>query len=257
MKKGFLRFLLLGIVLPACSLLHGQQYLGMSGLIHVPTADMDEAGVARIGMHFMNREMMPDVDFEVNGKKYHSFTHYLSITPFRWLELAYTCTAMKLPQEGTGKIGFYSKDRYFSVKLQPVCEREGKWWPSVAVGVNDPSASATLSGGVFEQKNGFNQYFSNIYVALSKHLELKQHRLGLHLAYRYWKWDYNRKYEGVVGGLTYQPAFERKLRLMVEYSGNGVNVGADWQPWRFVLLQASLLNGKYFSGGLCFYLHLL
>lgn len=33
-------------------------------------------------------------------------------------------------------IGFYHKDRYFSVKIRPV--KEDKWWPGIAVGSNDP-----------------------------------------------------------------------------------------------------------------------
>lgn len=67
----------------------------MSGLIHVPSADMNKEGEARIGGHFLNRELLPDEAFFFRGSKYHSTTHYLSITPFSWMELAYTCTLMK------------------------------------------------------------------------------------------------------------------------------------------------------------------
>ena len=43
-------FLLMG-VFPVSA----QQYTGMSGLIHVPSADMDDAGAARVGIHFLNK----------------------------------------------------------------------------------------------------------------------------------------------------------------------------------------------------------
>lgn len=36
-------------------LLHAQQYTGMSGLIHVPSGEMDEAGEARVGAHFLRK----------------------------------------------------------------------------------------------------------------------------------------------------------------------------------------------------------
>ena len=60
-------------------LLHAQQYTGMSGLIHVPSGEMDEAGEARVGAHFLNKEFTPDKGFNYEGKyveplsEYHSF----------------------------------------------------------------------------------------------------------------------------------------------------------------------------------------
>lgn len=74
-------FLLFSLILFA-SVVSAQQYLGMSGLIHVPSADMNKEGEARIGGHFLNRELLPDEAFFFRGSKYHSTTHYLSITPF-------------------------------------------------------------------------------------------------------------------------------------------------------------------------------
>lgn len=65
-------------------LLHAQQYTGMSGLIHVPSGEMDEAGEARVGAHFLNKEFTPDKGFNYEGK-YNTLSHYLSITPFSWL----------------------------------------------------------------------------------------------------------------------------------------------------------------------------
>lgn len=43
--------------------IHAQQYTGMSGLIHVPSADMDKAGEIRIGAHFLNKNFTPDRGF--------------------------------------------------------------------------------------------------------------------------------------------------------------------------------------------------
>ena len=93
--KSFLLTTLLSIFLVGIPLTGiAQQYTGMSGLIHVPSADMDESGVARVGAHFLNREFTPDVGFDYEGK-YHTISHYLSITPFRWMEIGYTCTLQK------------------------------------------------------------------------------------------------------------------------------------------------------------------
>ena len=109
---------------------YAQQYTGMSGLIHVPTAEMDDTGEARIGIHFLNKKFTPD-SFSNREGKYHTLSHYLSITPFSWIEIGYTCTLQKDIQnygrEGETKMGYYFKDRYFSVKLQPLKEKSNKW----------------------------------------------------------------------------------------------------------------------------------
>ena len=259
--------LLLVAMLPAILPLRGraQQYTGMSGLIHVPTADMDDAGEARIGAHFLNKTFTPDKGFDYEGR-YHTLSHYLSITPFRWLEVGYTCTLQKgraITPEGVvmpGKPRLRFKDRYFSLKLQPL--KEGKWWPSIAVGTSDPYSTGNSNGtgkqgAKSSADDGLSMYFSNFYIAASKHFELRGHSLGLHLAYRHWRRTYNHKWNGPVGGITYQPSFQRNLRLIVEYTGTDFNVGFDWKLWKHLLLQSSLQNGKHFTGGLCFCLNLL
>lgn len=235
-----------------------QQYTGMSGLIHVPSADMDEAGVARIGGHFLNKEFTPD------NFSYHTTTHSLSITPFSWIEIGYTCTLMK-GYKGNNYLddyGFYHKDRYFSLKLQPLKEKEGKWWPSIAIGANDPYGTKFKSESRNEEQiqtkgDGKSQYFANYYIAATKHINLKENSLGVHVAYRHWKRDYNSRWNGIVGGVTFQPRFQKNLRFIAEYTGNDVNVGFDWLLWKYLLVQSSLQNGKYFTGGLCLSIDLL
>ena len=245
-----------------------QQYTGMSGLIHVSSADMDEEGVARAGGHFLNREFTPDM-LRYDKAKYHTMTHYLSITPFKWLEIGYTCTLLRSAKVKDGKedpedVGLYRKDRYFSVKLQPIREKKGKWWPSVAIGSNDPySGRKTNESSLVDEndpinsKNIGNSFFTNFYVAATKHFDLKGNSLGIHVSYRYWKRNYNDKWNGPVGGITFQPRFQKNLRFIAEYTGDDINVGFDWKLWKFLLLQSSLQNGKYFTGGLCFCINLL
>ena len=139
-------------------------------------------------------------------------------------------------------MGFYSKDRYFSARIQPI--REAQWWPSIVIGGQD----VVGSGDKGESKSN---YYRNFYVAASKHYELLGQLVGAHLAYRKWKLDCNDKWNGVVGGLTFQHSFYKPLRLIGEYDGDGVNVGADCTLFRYVMLQASLQKCKYFSGGVC------
>jgi hypothetical protein len=234
------------MLLPA-GVARAQQYTGMSGLLHVPSADMDSAATARVGFHALPEEMMPDA-FRFEGNKYASTSWYLSYTPFRWIEVGYTFTLMKFHYnlDSSEPAGFYSKDRYFSLKIQPL--RESEWWPSVALGSNDVWGQHDGASGSF--------YFRNFYLALSKHYDYQGFTLGGHLAYRYWEKDYNRKWNGIVGGVTLQHDFYKPLRLVGEFDGHSVNVGADCTVLDCLLLQASLQQCRYLSGGVCLYLKL-
>lgn len=227
---------------------YSQEYIGTSGLIHVPSAEMLPAGIARIGGFFLNKEFMPDkMAFRENpsdeGVKYHTFNHFLSIAPFSWIEIAYTCTFEKghKNNDKNKPVGYYYKDRFFSVKLCPL--KEGKYYPAIAIGANDPLRHYN------DHSNDY-KYFMNFYVAASKHFLMHGNEFGVHLAYRYYPSIYNRKWQGVVGGMTYRPSFAHNLRGIVEYTGNDINIGVDCYLWKLLFLQACLQNGKDFSSGI-------
>lgn len=220
-----------------------QQYTGMGGLIHVPSADMDSVPVAHLGAHYIDKSMVPDI-MTLDGKKYNSWTNYLTVQPFRWLEVGYGYTLWKFHRNHNRKaeVGFYSKDRYFSLRIQPI--REKKWWPSVVVGGNDVVGSGNNGSSVSNN-------IKNFYIAFSKHIMFMGQYIGAHIAYRKYRQSFNNKWNGVVGGLTIQPSFYRPLRFIAEWNGCDANVGVDCTLFRYVMLQASLQNMQNFSGGIC------
>ena len=239
--KKFL-FLLLLLLLPlANSYIIAQQYAGMTGLLHVPSAEMDTIVNFRLGVHAIPTDMMPDgIRFE--GEKYASSNWYVSAMPLKWLEVGYSFTLMKFRKnldKESDEIGFYSKDRYFSLRLRLL--NEGRYWPSVVIGGND----------VTGQRDGDSEsfYFRNFYLATSKHLDLPFGVVGGHLTYRKWTRSYNSRWDGVVGGITLRPSIYSPLRAIAEYDGDGINIGADCMLFRYVLLQASLIKCRYLSVG--------
>lgn len=219
--------------------LSAQEYSGITGLIHTPSAEMNPAGMARIGVFYLNKAFLPhDMSYGLNGSihKYPSTNHFVAIAPFDWLELAYTCTLLKRVKDG--KPRYYQKDRNISFKVRVL--KEGKWWPAVALGSHDPyhfSSKATPD------------YFSDYYGAAVKHFDWHGHELGVNVAYRWYKEPTNRKWQGLTCGLTYRPAFARNFRGIIEYTGNDINIGMDCYLWKLLFLQASLQNGKAFTGG--------
>ncbi|MDO4181524.1 MAG: YjbH domain-containing protein [Bacteroidales bacterium] len=220
-----------------------QEYTGISGLIHTLSAEINPVGTARIGGFFLNKDFLPDVMTCQSGgekAKYDSYNHFVSVVPFSWIELAYTCTLLKRERvTGDGHPKFQMKDRYMSVKIRLL--KEGRWHPAIAIGSNDPYHFSSKETP---------DYYTNFYLAATKHLNLKGHELGIHVSYRWYKEETNRKWQGITGGLTYRPAFARNLRGIVEYTGNDINIGADCYLWKLLFLQASLQNGKDFSGGI-------
>ena len=222
---------------------------GMAGMIHVPTAEFDTVGVARVGAQYVPKAIMPD-GMKCDGEKFNSMTNYLTITPFWWIEVGYGYTLWRLHRnkDENEPTGFYAKDRYFSLALRPL--REGRWWPSVAIGGNDIWGSR--DGGM-----SVSNFYRNWYMALSKHFMLGKQRIGTHVAYRTWKRKYNQKWNGLVGGVTFQPSFYPKMRLMAEWSGNEVNIGVDCRVFKYIMLQTALVDCKHFTGGLCIYIPLL
>lgn len=235
-----------------------QQYTGMSGLIHVPSAEMDEEGSIRIGTHFLNKHFLPDKAFDLdvsfpalNKGKYNSMDFYASITPFSWIEIGYTITLRKSNHSNTPSdhdISYCRKDQYFSLKVMPL--KEGKWWPSIALGTNDPITTGKASNQSVE--TNLNQHFGNYYIAATKHFYIRQQEIGVTAAYRKFKRSYNSKWNGLVGGITYRPSFAKNLRAIVEWTGCDVNFGIDCVLWKHLMIQASLQDGRYPSAGICY-----
>ena len=207
--RGLVVCLLTGLLLVCRG--QAQEYTGITGMIHVPTAEMATEGDVRIGASFLNRELLPDmINFE--GEKFHSFNYYLAIIPFSWIELAYVETLLKCYKNNdqTERVGYFSKDRHFAMKVRPL--KEGRYWPAVVIGVQDP-------GRTMPDESGDYAYFQNYYIAATKHWRPGGHELGFHLTYRYYRSDHNRKWNGVVGGVPI-------VRLSLPTAGRWWNIQA-------------------------------
>ena len=229
--------------------IRAQQYNGMSGLIHIPSAEMGSSGDAHLGVHFVNKELMPDKfvcpDDNGNLKKYNSYSYFLNITPFNWLEVAYTCVLFKYNQPN--RKGYKAKDRHFCIKVNPL--KETKYTPSVAIGTDD-----FLSSNLDPDK--IQGYFANYWVSTCKHLVFGGHEVAIHIGYRYYKKEWNKKYQGLNVALTYSPAFARNAKAIVEYDGYHVNFGFNALLYRHLLMQASFTDLSNLSVGLSYEINL-
>ena len=241
------RIILISVLSLAVIQASSQEYQGTTGLLHVPTAETAEAGTFRGYITYLSSHFTPDQLLR-DGSKYHTFNYGIGSTAFSWLELSYCASLLKMHKNGAkdAEIGYFNEDRRVNVKFRPI--KEGAWWPSVALGMDDVGRFNRIAEGT----NG-NNYYQNIYFALSKHFDIKGAELGIHTGYTYYTGKLNKDRRGVVGGVTLRPSFFRPLRFVAEYDAKYINVGADALLWRHLFLQACLVGGRSVTAGVSYH----
>ena len=243
MKRGI--FLLTVCFLAGLKMtIAAQEYHGITGLLQVPDAEADSAGTFRGGIAWVDKRMLPDMGSFNDGIPFSAPCYTIGFSVWEWLQLSYSGTIGKIHGNKSSNEFNYNQDRHVNLKLRPL--KEGRCWPAVGIGWDDIGNLEVF--GVKESMTS-NNYFEDLYVAVSKHLDVKGYELGVHLAYRYYTWKKNKDRQGFCGGMTVRPAFYRPLRGIVEWDGLGVNVGADVLLWRHLFVQAALAHGQGFSGG--------
>lgn len=235
---------------------HAQLYTGMSGLIKNPSADMNKEGEAVIAAYFMNKHFTPGSESDKYGfvyerKKYNTCDFSIALTPFWWMEIGYTFTLQKTLADGRTKPRYNQKDRFFSIKFNPL--REGKYWPAIAIGSNDFIGSALKRHDHGGSGAG---YFCNYYIVATKHFIPKGQNIGVSLGYRYVPVKFGKKWQGAIAGVTWQPKWVPNLRVIGEWTANEVNLGVDCLLWKHLFLQAALVDCRYFTGGIAFQVNL-
>ncbi len=253
MKRSlFLSFLFLYLT----GTLRAQFTYGTTGLLNMPTADMQHEKTAMLGGSFLEKHATPTRWF------YNTYNYYINITFFPWLEIAYSCTLHKALKNDPyfswvpstyGK--FINQDRNFSIRLRAWKEGWWKpWTPQIVLGANDPT-TGSWKGGSSSLDSNTNGYYSRFYVAATKHFNW-QGEWGIHTAYLYnRRTDYH--FNGSAIGVNYYPEIHKPLNLMAEYDSKSVNIGAAYYFWKdHINLIAELNRCKYPSVGIYFKVHL-
>ena len=270
----------------------GQFTYGTTGLLNMPTADMQKDKTFLFGGGYLEKHASSGRWF------YDTYNYYVNITFFPWMEFAYTCVLHKaVPQENLWVPSTYGKfvnqDRNFHIRFRLWKEGWWKWWtPQIVIGGNDAINNSWAEGSkwkpISSEANGFNNRY---YIAATKHFKFTDiGELGAHLS-----WVYNERTEYELNGLCIGTNFQFKLRedasfwnkvlnglnLMAEaYPANGqgvrntaiykgvnpnnydrgvhigkydINIGACYSFWKdYINLYGELYGCKDFSGGIQF-----
>ena len=230
MRKWCLLLLLLG-----CSMgVQAQYSMGNTGLLNIPTADMQETGTFMGGGNYLPNGMTP---FNFNTGNY-----FVNITFLSFLELSYRCTP-QTAKRYDGKEGYFHQDRSMTARVRPL--KEGKFHPSLLLGVDDPFKNTGIN------------YFATVYGALTKGFSIaKGDRLALTAGYYFPLNDHSIK-DGPFGGISYSPAFCREMTVMAEYDSEGFNVGAAARLWRHLSIHVFTREFNSISGGIRYECRLL
>ena len=245
-----------------------QYKYGTTGLLQMPTAEMQEDKTFLFGGGVLSPKIIPSQEWWGN---YHTYNYYLNITIFPWLEIGYNCVLVKgkegiyhWPDYTWGK--FVNQDRSFHGRLR--LWKEGwwkEWTPQIVVGLNDPT-SGSWEGGTSSNEHKYNGFFCRYYIAATKHFDFKSiGNLGIHAAYVYnERLDYH--LNGPCIGANFQFNLPEEntwkkavngLNLMAEYDSRTINVGASYSIWKdYINIIAEMTECKHFSGGVFFKVHL-
>lgn len=218
-----------------CALKVQAQYsMGNTGQLNIPTAEMQEAGTFMGGGNYLPNGMTP---FNFNTGNY-----FVNITFLSFLELSYRCTLLKTKRYD-GKKGYFQQDRSMTARIRPL--KEGKYRPSLVVGVDDPF------------KNTGTNYFASVYGTLTKGFSIvKGDRLALTAGYYIPLNDHSIK-DGPFGGISYSPAFCREMTVMAEYDSEGFNMGAAARLWKHLSIHVFTREFNSISGGIRYECRLL
>ena len=255
-----IRKLFLTIVLLLGSAYASAQFTyGTTGLLHAPSADMQQDKTFLFGGGYLDKQATPA------KWTYNTWNYYINITFFPWMEVGYMCVIFNHWVRG-GKVHMMNQDRSFHAKLR--LWKEGwwkEWTPQIVAGVDDPATGGGNDYLDMHVGGESNTFFNRFYLAATKHIDWYG-RWGVHAAYVYSRREGKDKLNGPTFGVDYQFALAptngwakavNGLNLIAEYDSKFFNVGAKYSIWKdHINVVGELRDCKYPSVGVYFKVHL-
>ena len=252
------------IILATCLLVLGAasaraQFADSStGLLQMPTADMQQDGTFMITNNWLNKHSTAEKRWG-----YDTFQYGISISLWNRVEIGYVCTIFdgkRRPNPSARDKIMFNQDRHFTGRVALL--REGDfglaWMPGLVVGVSDPT---TGSGGDYADLDvggTGNGYFNRNFVVLSKHFQTSWGPVGAHAGYQF-----NRRKDYAINapcaGVNWRPVWLHQrgilddLDLIAEFDSRTVNLGFIASVWenRFEAM-FELQNFRWINFGLRF-----
>lgn len=230
-----------------------------TGLLQMPTADMQDDGTFMITNNFLNKNSLAS-----SGWCYNTFQYGFYVSFWRRIEIGYVCTIFNgawdpRPDKTWRQEIMRNQDRHFVGRICLL--REGdfglKWLPALVVGVSDPT---TGSGGyeytTADVSGTGNGFFNRNYVVLTKHFMTSWGKIGTHVGYQF---NHRKDYyiNSPCFGVNWSPIWLQhhgildEVSMIAEYDSRTVNMGFIASIWdnRFEAM-FELQNFRWINFGL-------
>lgn len=234
---------------------------GSTGLLQMPTADMQDDGTFMITNNFLNQHATS------TNWSYDTFQYGIYVSFWGRVEIGYVCTLLNDYWKGrqTRKdVWMINQDRHFVGRVCLLRENEFglKWMPALVVGVSDPT---TGSGGDYSRMDVAgtdNGYFNRTFVVLTKHIQTPWGPVGAHAGYQFnHRLDY--PINAPCAGVDWMPVWIQNkgildnMKVILEYDSRTVNLGFIASIWdnRFEAM-VELQSFQWISFGLRYKLRL-
>lgn len=239
MNKYLLKIvLIIALLIEYCLGAKAQYTYGTTGLLNMPTADMQQDKTVMIGGGYLDKHT------SVARWYYNTFNYYVNVTFFPWLEVSYNLTLVKaLPDDHEkypkkywvprtyGK--FVNQDRAFSARLR--IWKEGwfrEWTPQIVIGMDD-ILSASWAGMSLSSSKG-NGFSNRFYISASKHINIEGAAdIGAHVTYMYNndRWHYSLNGIGIGANLRFNFKEDNKIKKVTwQKLINGLNLMVEAYP---------------------------
>jgi hypothetical protein len=212
-----------------------------TGLLQMPTAEMQDDGTFMITNNFLNQHSLP-----TSGWCYNTFQYGFAVSFWGRIEMGYVCTIFNgawdpRPDKSWRAEIMRNQDRHFTARVCLL--REGdfglNWMPALVLGVSDPTTGTgdyeyTSLDDVAGSGNGF---FNRYFAVMTKHFDTPWGQIGCHVGYQY-----NRRTDypinGPCAGINWSPIWLQNhsildgVNLIAEYDSRTVNLGFIASIWQ-------------------------
>lgn len=214
------------------SVLSAQPTVGTTGLLNIPTAEIQKDGTFIVGGNYLPDPIITDKLF-----KYTTGNYYFNLTFLPFWEVSYKLTFLKVRQNK------FNQDR--SVAVRGRLFKERKIRPALTIGMDDIYSSS---------ENG-NHFFKSNYWVATKNLKFAPFSISTTIGQRVETSNYQWS-EGFFGGLSLSLKKLEGLKLMAEYDSNVFNAGASVFLFKHLKIQVFAYDMKYLTGGIQYLVYL-
>lgn len=206
---------------------NAQPTAGTTGLLNIPTAEMQTDGTFLFGGNFLPEQITP------TSFPYHTGNYFLNITFLPFCEVNYRCTLIQTLSSGK----YNQQDRSFGLRLRVMNEKKNV--PSLVFGGND----------IYSSAGSGNQYFGAAYAVATKHFKTNRITLGTTIGYGF-DVGWNKTYNGLFGGISLEFSALKNMQFITEYDTRVLNLGVSALLFKHLYLYVFAYDTKYLTGGI-------